>query len=107
MKTPPAAFDPVSLHTIILDGTPISAIYQGRAYYFESHENRDAFESGPDEYLAGAPASGIPIEVQNAQTDRSRHRAACRSRPIEAIAAAGIGTVPAAKRTRRAASAGR
>ena len=74
METQTAAFDPVSLHTAILGGTPISAIYRGRAYYFERRENRDAFEANPDRYLAGLPLAGCPIGAQEIPTDRPRHR---------------------------------
>lgn len=74
MSTQTAAFDPVSLHTIILGETPISAIYRGRAYYFERCENRDAFEANPDKYLVGTPMAGCPIGVQDAPSDRRRRR---------------------------------
>lgn len=74
METQTAAFDPVSLHTVILGGTPISATYQGRAYYFERRENRDAFEANPDKYLAGSPLAGSPIGAQEVPTDRPRRR---------------------------------
>lgn len=82
MKTQAAAFDPVSQHTVILGGAPISAIYRGRAYYFESRENREAFETSPDEYLARSPLAGSAIEVQNAQTDRPGRRGGRCSRPL-------------------------
>lgn len=45
-----STMDPVSRHTV----DPISAVatvYQGRAYYFESRENRDRFEAAPDQYV--------------------------------------------------------
>jgi YHS domain-containing protein len=74
METQIAAFDPVSRHTVILDETPISAIYQGRAYYFERRENRDAFETNPGKYLAGSPMAGCPIGARDAPTDRPRRR---------------------------------
>lgn len=44
-----STMDPVSRHSV----DPISAVatvYQGRAYYFESRENRDRFEAAPDQY---------------------------------------------------------
>ena len=71
------AFDPVSRRAVALGGTPISTIYQGRAYYFESRENRDAFEGNPDKYLAGSPVTGQPIGAQNAPPDRPRRRGGC------------------------------
>ena len=70
-------FDPVSRRAVALGGTPISAIYQGRAYYFESHESRDSFESNPEKYLAGSPVAGQPIGVQNAPTEQPRRRGGC------------------------------
>lgn len=72
MKTE-TAFDPVSQHTIMFD-MPISALYRQRVYYFESRENRDAFESDPEKYLAGSPTAGQPIGPQNAVTVTSRRK---------------------------------
>lgn len=71
------AFDPVSRRAVAAGGTPISAVYQGLAYYFESRENRDAFESNPDKYLAGSSAGGQPIGAERAPTDRPRRRGGC------------------------------
>lgn len=68
------AFDPVSRRAVPLGGTPISAVYQGRAYYFESRENRDTFESSPDKYLGGSPVGGQPIGADRAPADRPRRR---------------------------------
>lgn len=45
--------DPVSRRPV----DPMSAVatvYQGRAYYFESRENRDRFEAAPDQYATAA-----------------------------------------------------
>lgn len=79
-EAPPAAgnrpgtmFDPVSGHGFAASATPISTVYGGRGYYFESRENRDAFESAPEKYLAGAPAAGQPVESQS-NYDRPRRR---------------------------------
>lgn len=36
-------------------------MYHGRAYYFESHENRDAFEGDAKKYLAASPVVGQAI----------------------------------------------
>lgn len=46
--------DPVSRRTID-PKTAVATLYQGRAYYFESRENRDRFEATPDQF---ASASG-------------------------------------------------
>ena len=74
---PQSTVDPVSQRAVALAGTPISAVYQGRAYYFESRENRDAFESNPGKYLAGSPAAGQPIETEQPRTYRPRRRGGC------------------------------
>lgn len=75
MKTQ-TAFDPVSQHTIMFS-TPISTLYRERAYYFESRENRDAFESDPEKYLAGSPTVGQPIGSKSASADWPRRRRGC------------------------------
>lgn len=67
-----AAFDPVSRRAVTVGSAPISMVYQGRAYYFESRENRDAFEADPKKYLAESPA-GQPI----GSADRPRRRRGC------------------------------
>lgn len=80
-EVPPASgnrpgnlFDPVSQHGFAAGMTPISTVYGGRAYYFENRENRDAFESDPEKYLTGAPATGQPVESQpNDRPQRRRH----------------------------------
>ena len=54
-----SATDPVSRHPV----DPISAVatvYQGRAYYFESRENRDRFEAAPDRYATVLKDSDKP-----------------------------------------------
>lgn len=70
------AFDPVNRHALPA-GAAISAVHQGRAYYFESRENRDAFESAPEKYLAGSLAVGHAIGSEGASTDRPRQRHGC------------------------------
>lgn len=40
--------------------TAVATIYHGRAYYFESRENRDRFEAAPQTFAE--PASGDPSE---------------------------------------------
>jgi YHS domain-containing protein len=39
-------------------------IYGGRAFYFESRDNRDAFEADPEKYVAGMPFSGEPVGAE-------------------------------------------
>ena len=70
-------FDPVSRRAVALGGTPVSAVYQGRAYYFESRENRDVFEGNPVKYLAGFPAAGQAIGSDAASAERPRRRGGC------------------------------
>ena len=65
-RTPPGAsgadpgttIDAVSGHALPAGGTAASTVFRGQAYYFENRENRDAFESDPDKYLAAAPQAG-------------------------------------------------
>lgn len=66
------AFDPVSRHAVTAGGA-ISSIYHGRAYYFESRENREAFEADPEKYLAAAGETGQPID-QGDNGYRHHHR---------------------------------
>lgn len=50
------ATDPVSRRPV--DPTSaVATVYQDRAYYFESRENRDRFEAAPDQY-ATVPKDG-------------------------------------------------
>ena len=55
---PGTTIDAVSGHALTAGGTAASSVLRGHAYYFESRENRDAFESDPDKYLAAAPQAG-------------------------------------------------
>jgi YHS domain-containing protein len=73
--SPRMAVDPVSHHHV--GGTTISAVYDGRAYYFESRENRDAFEHNPDKYLATAPSAGQAIGAEGNAGEQHRHRHGC------------------------------
>lgn len=66
---PGAAIDPVT-RRVLSDDAAASAVYQGRVYYFESRENRDAFESDPGMYLAEAPAVGQAISPELVSTGR-------------------------------------
>jgi YHS domain-containing protein len=42
-----AVFDPVSRRSVT-GGEGISSVYRNQAYYFETRENRDAFEATPE-----------------------------------------------------------
>lgn len=77
---PPAAgnhpgnlFDPVSRRTFAAGNMPLSAAYGGRAYYFESRENRDAFEADPEKYVA-ASAPADDVIPADREADRPRRR---------------------------------
>lgn len=82
-KTPPdqgnlgTVLDPVSHHSVPIGGMAISSVYGGRAYYFESHENRDAFEHDPDKYVASAFSGGQAIGAEGKALERHRHRHGC------------------------------
>lgn len=69
--------DPVSGRTFAAGSMPISSIYRGRAYYFETRGNRDAFEGNPEKYLAGPSAAGQPIAAENTYGERPRRRRGC------------------------------
>lgn len=71
-----ASFDPVSRHPMAVGGSAISSIYHGRAYYFESRENRDAFEGAPDKYLTEKSSAGevIEAETEDAHRQHRQHR---------------------------------
>ncbi|WP_157979346.1 YHS domain-containing protein [Rhodoferax ferrireducens] len=60
--------DPVSRRPV--DPTSaVATVYQGRAYYFESRENRDRFEAAPDQYAT------VPKDED--QAARHRHHGGC------------------------------
>lgn len=65
---PESAVDPVTRHAVGANAP--SAVYQGRAYYFENAANRSQFEQEPERYLAESGRSGVPVE----QTRQSHHR---------------------------------
>lgn len=54
------ATDPVSRSPVDLT-TAVATVYQGRAYYFESRENRDRFEEAPDQYTTVPKDSGKAV----------------------------------------------
>lgn len=70
---PETLFDPVSRRRISNAENPVSTIYRGRAYYFESREDRDAFESDPNRYMAESAGAGIPVAAGRS----SHHRHGC------------------------------
>lgn len=67
---PGTALDPVTQRALS-DGAAASAVYQGRTFYFENRENRDAFESDPRKYLAETPAIGQAVSSESVSTARS------------------------------------
>lgn len=70
-STPPeAAIDPVSGAAIPTAGA-ITSVYQGRAYYFASKENRDRFEAVPEDYVG--KMLGAPVG-DSESTERPHHR---------------------------------
>lgn len=74
---PGSLFDPVTGHGFVAGGAPISTVYHGRAYYFENRENRDAFETDPEKYLAGSRVIGDPVGADREYDQRPRHRHGC------------------------------
>lgn len=71
---PQIPFDPVSRRILATGSTTISSVYEGRAYYFENRQNRDAFETDPQKYLAELPALGQSIAPEGASSERPRRR---------------------------------
>jgi YHS domain-containing protein len=69
-------FDPVSQH-MLAAATPIASVHQGHIYYFEDRANRDAFESEPEKYLAGAPAIGQEIGASAAPANQTHRSHGC------------------------------
>ena len=67
------AIDPVSRHPIAAGTNPVSSVYGGLIYSFETRENRDAFEREPEKYLAdgGGQAAGNPSAAPR------RHHGCC------------------------------
>ncbi|MFC5301810.1 YHS domain-containing protein [Azospira restricta] len=63
-----AALDPVSGNPVRTDRA-LTAVFGGRAYYFESDDTRQRFEAEPQKY-AGAAAPLV-------QADRPRRRRGC------------------------------
>lgn len=71
-QPPETVVDPVS-GAAIRTADAITSVYQGRAYYFASKENRDRFEASPQNYAN--KVQGIPIGGEDgAGRARRRHR---------------------------------
>ena len=64
------AIDPVGGSAISTAGA-ITSVYQGKAYYFASKENRDRFEAAPQDFAG--KAQGAPMESEE-NVERGRHR---------------------------------
>jgi YHS domain-containing protein len=73
---PVKLFDPVSQHMLPAE-TAIASVHQGQVYYFEDRANRDAFESEPEKYLAGAPAIGQTIAASVAPANQTHRSHGC------------------------------
>jgi YHS domain-containing protein len=71
-----APVDPVSHQRLPADPA-VPTVYHGRAYYFESRENRETFESDPDKYLAGSPALGQVLGANPTPAGKQRRRGGC------------------------------
>ena len=66
-----AAIDPVSGSAIPTAGA-ITSVYQGKAYFFASKENRDRFEAAPQDFAG--KVQGLPIrDSENIDEPRHRH----------------------------------
>lgn len=61
-----AALDPVSGNPVRTDRA-LTAVFEGRAYYFESEDTRRRFEAEPQKYAVAAPK----------QAERRRPRRGC------------------------------
>ncbi len=69
-QLPETVVDPVSgaaVHT----ADAITSVYQGRAYYFASKEDRDRFEAAPQDYAN--KVQGIPIGGSAERPHRRHH----------------------------------
>lgn len=65
--------DPVSHRPVLSGNVPISAVYRERAFYFESRENRDAFENDPTKYLEGESAARPHGEPEQSHRQHRQH----------------------------------
>lgn len=69
-QLPETVVDPVS-GAAVRTADAITSVYQGRAYYFASKENRDRFEVAPQNYAN--KVQGIPVGGEDGG-GRTRHR---------------------------------
>lgn len=69
-EPPEAVVDPVS-GTAVHTAGAMTSVYQGRAYYFASKENRDRFEAAPQDYAN--KVQGIAIGGSAERPRRRRH----------------------------------
>jgi YHS domain-containing protein len=83
-STPPVAgsrpgtlIDPVSGHAFPASEAAFSTVHRGRGYYFETRENRDAFEADPEGYLTRSPSAGQAIGADEDHRERPRRRHGC------------------------------
>lgn len=67
---PEAVIDPVSGNAVRTAGA-ITLVYQGKAYYFASKENRDRFEAAPQDFAA--KAQGVAVGGSDSE-ERPHHR---------------------------------
>lgn len=69
---PSGTIDPVSRRPVSPEAPHVLSAYNGLVYWFESRDNRDAFEREPEKYLADGAVSGQPEEQQHGSAHR-RH----------------------------------
>lgn len=73
-QMPEAAIDAVSGEAVRTEHA-VTSIYQGKIYYFASKENRDRFESAPQDYAH--KAAGHPVHSAERTEYRPRRRGGC------------------------------
>jgi len=69
---PIEAVDPVSNSAIPTAGA-ITSVYQGKAYYFASKENRGRFEAAPQDFAGKAQAAAMTAGDDVERPRRRRH----------------------------------
>ena len=78
MSAPQRAIDPVTRQDVSPDKA-LTSIYQGRIYYFESADNRQRFETSPQQYAR--EEFGRPVDqtgsMGSAERERPRRRGGC------------------------------
>ncbi|OGA48919.1 MAG: hypothetical protein A3F74_18570 [Betaproteobacteria bacterium RIFCSPLOWO2_12_FULL_62_58] len=73
-SAPEAAVDPVGGEAV-RTAQVLTSVHQGKIYYFASKENRDRFESAPQEYAH--KAAGHAVRPAEAAHERPRRRGGC------------------------------